>query len=215
MAPYSDREIILSQIKKALDNKTECRYPAVESPDIFIKNSREDLTLQFQTEFTSLLGKFFLCPSVEEMRSKLKELFSMENWHSIFCNNFALRQILDLETLPFINAEGINGSGAALTDCECLIARTGTIVLSTAQPSGRILPIYTPVHIVIAYSYQIVPDIKDSIGLLKDKYTHHLPSMISLATGPSRTGDIEKTLVVGVHGPREVYVLLIDDPGKP
>ena len=47
--------------------------------------------------------------------------------------------------------------------------------------------------------------------MLKRKYTDGIPSMLSLATGPSRTGDIEKTLVVGVHGPREVYVFLIDE----
>jgi L-lactate dehydrogenase complex protein LldG len=46
---------------------------------------------------------------------------------------------------------------------------------------------------------------------MKDKYGQQLPSVISLATGPSRTADIEKTLVVGVHGPKEVYLFLVED----
>jgi L-lactate dehydrogenase complex protein LldG len=45
---------------------------------------------------------------------------------------------------------------------------------------------------------------------LKEKYNGQLPSSINFATGPSRTADIEKTLVVGVHGPGQVYVFLID-----
>jgi L-lactate dehydrogenase complex protein LldG len=66
------------------------------------------------------------------------------------------------------------------------------------------------VHICIAWTDQLVYDIKDGLQLIKEKYGNSLPSVISLATGPSRTADIEKTLVVGVHGPREVYLFLIE-----
>jgi len=46
--------------------------------------------------------------------------------------------------------------------------------------------------------------------LMNKKYKDNLPSLITFATGPSRTADIEKTLVVGVHGPKEVYCFLVD-----
>ena len=71
---------------------------------------------------------------------------------------------------------------------------------------------YAPVHICIAYTSQVVYDIKDALQLLKEKYGSPLPSMITFATGPSRTADIEKTLVVGVHGPKEVFCILVDEP---
>jgi L-lactate dehydrogenase complex protein LldG len=45
---------------------------------------------------------------------------------------------------------------------------------------------------------------------MKNKYKNDLPSLITFATGPSRTADIEKTLVVGVHGPKEVYLFLVE-----
>jgi len=56
----------------------------------------------------------------------------------------------------------------------------------------------------------LVYDIRDGLVALKEKYQQQLPSLITFATGPSRTADIEKTLVVGVHGPREVYLFLVD-----
>ncbi|RYZ18472.1 MAG: lactate utilization protein B/C, partial [Chitinophagaceae bacterium] len=68
-----------------------------------------------------------------------------------------------------------------------------------------------PVHVCIAYTSQLVYDIKDGLERMKEKYGDSIPSMITLATGPSRTADIEKTLVVGVHGPKEVYCFVVDD----
>ena len=82
--------------------------------------------------------------------------------------------------------------------------------MSTAQQSGRTTSVYAPVHICVAYSSQVVYDIKDALQLLKEKYAGKLPSLITFASGPSRTADIEKTLVTGVHGPKEVYCFLVE-----
>jgi L-lactate dehydrogenase complex protein LldG len=99
----------------------------------------------------------------------------------------------------------------SITGCEVLVARTGTIVMSAAQASGRTASVYAPIHICIATSTQLVYEVKDALQLIKNRYEGQLPSLISFATGPSRTADIEKTLVVGVHGPKEVYCFLVDE----
>ena len=70
---------------------------------------------------------------------------------------------------------------------------------------------YAPVHICVAYSNQLVNDVKDALQLMKKKYADNFPSFITFASGPSRTADIEKTLVTGVHGPKEVFCFLIDN----
>jgi L-lactate dehydrogenase complex protein LldG len=82
--------------------------------------------------------------------------------------------------------------------------------MSAAQQSGRTVSVYTPIHICIAYISQLVYDIKDALQLLREKYAEDIPSLITFASGPSRTADIEKTLVTGVHGPKEVYLFLVD-----
>jgi L-lactate dehydrogenase complex protein LldG len=75
---------------------------------------------------------------------------------------------------------------------------------------GRTAPVYYPSHIVVASVNQVVPDIENGFAAMRKKYGTDLPSMINLTTGPSRTADIEKTLVVGVHGPGEIFCFLVN-----
>jgi len=97
----------------------------------------------------------------------------------------------------------------AFTLCEALIARNGSILLSNANMAGRRLSIYPPVHIVLAYTSQMVLDLKDGFKLIKNKYDNNLPSMISNITGPSRTADIEKTLVLGAAWAKRAFCVFI------
>ena len=82
----------------------------------------------------------------------------------------------------------------SITGCECLVARTGSIVMSAGQPSGRTSSVYAPIHICIVHTSQLVYDIRDALQVVKDRYGANLPSLITFATGPSRTADIEKMI---------------------
>ena len=104
-----------------------------------------------------------------------------------------------------------SGAVASITFCEFLVARTGSIVISSKQTSGRRLAVFPSTHIVVAYTSQLVRDVNDALEGVKNKYGDQLPSMITTITGPSRTADIEKTLILGAHGQKELYVFLVDD----
>jgi L-lactate dehydrogenase complex protein LldG len=91
------------------------------------------------------------------------------------------------------------------------VARTGSIIITNASEAGRRLSIYPHIHVVIAYTSQLCNDIGDALNIVQERYPNKMPTMISTTTGPSRTADIEKTLVLGAHGPREIFVILIDD----
>jgi L-lactate dehydrogenase complex protein LldG len=67
------------------------------------------------------------------------------------------------------------------------------------------------VHIVISKRSQLVMEIKDGMQLVKNRYGKNIPSLLSFITGPSRSANIENTMVVGAHGPTEVFVFIIDD----
>jgi L-lactate dehydrogenase complex protein LldG len=101
---------------------------------------------------------------------------------------------------------------AAITRCECLVARTGTVVVSSATGPGRQMHAFPPVHIILAEESQLVSYLDDALLYLQQKYRNNLPSAVSFITGPSRTADIEKTLVMGAHGPKELFIFVRQMP---
>ncbi|ATL46856.1 lactate utilization protein B/C [Chitinophaga caeni] len=205
------KENILKRVRNALSQSVPLPFPNAEGNTSVYNTAHEGLELKFAEEFTKLGGKFIFCSSRDEMVENLQTLVENKGWGNVQCQTPSINKMLAPYQLKYINNGEFLEMEAAISSVEFLVARTGSMVLSAAQPSGRALPVYTPYHIVIAHTHQLVFDIKDAIQKMKEKYPHQLPSMISFATGPSRTADIEKTLVVGVHGPKEVYVFLLDE----
>ena len=141
---------------------------------------------------------------------QLQTLIAARKWSNIYCREDELKLMLQQNSFTQNFFNDLAACDASITTCELLIARTGSMMMSSAQQSGRTVSVYAPVHICVAYTDQLVYDIKDALLSIKEKYSEHFPSLITLATGPSRTADIEKTLVVGVHGPKEVFCFLIE-----
>ena len=105
--------------------------------------------------------------------------------------------------------DALEGCDAGLTACECLVAQTGSILVASDSCGGRALSILPHCHVVIATVDQVVPVLADALALVREHHAGKLPSMLSFITGPSRTGDIERILVLGAHGPKELIVILV------
>jgi len=204
------RENILKKIKKALSNSTPLPFPQVDNSSSVYQPSQQDLGLEFAQRFTNLQGKFVFCEDYKELVSQLDLIVANNKWDKIYCREEGLRKTLAENQFNNYSHNDLASCDTAITTCEWLVARTGSIVMSAAQESGRTVSVYAPVHICIAYTSQLVYDVKDALLKAREKYAGKLPSLITFATGPSRTADIEKTLVVGIHGPKEVYVFLVD-----
>ena len=204
------KENILKKIRKALSNSTPIPFPNSEGKNSIFHPAQQDLEIEFAQQFTKLQGKFIYCLNRQELGIQLNSLIQNFSWTKIFCCEEKLARVLKDDLQVSCPHNDLATCDASITSCEFLVARTGSIILSAGQESGRTVSVYAPIHICIAWSDQLVYDIKDGLQLLKEKYPASLPSLITFATGPSRTADIEKTLVVGVHGPKEVYVLLVD-----
>ena len=211
MKSTSSKENILKKIRQALSNPVPLPFPKSEGNYSVFQSQSDDLEVEFANEFTKLLGKFAFCINEEDLKFQLKQLFAEKKWKNIYCVEDKLMPLIAESSGEKNNLSSLYDCDASVTSCEYLIARTGSIVLSSAQQQGRTVSVYAPVHICIAYTDQLVYDIKDGLHFLKEKYQGNIPSMITFATGPSRTADIEKTLVVGVHGPKEVYLFLADE----
>ena len=205
------KENILKRIRQALSHSTPLPFPQSEGNNSVFQPAVQEPEIEFAERFSQLKGKFVFAVNNSELVSQLKNLISSMGWEKIYCREKELQALLTKNHFTNFSSEGLAECEAAITSCEFLIARTGSIVMSAAQQSGRTVSVYAPIHICIAYTKQLVYDVKDGLQLIKEKYGQRLPSLITFATGPSRTADIEKTLIIGVHGPKEVYVFLVDE----
>ncbi|PJJ83155.1 LutC/YkgG family protein [Mucilaginibacter auburnensis] len=206
----TSKEKLLKKIRQALLEKRDNPYPNLESLPHYPPPD-DLLEVMFAEEFTAVAGQFSFCEDEVQFIENLLTLAEERNWHKIYCWEPALQQLLDQYEYPYFETDkDFEQAEVGFTLCEALIARNGSVLLSNAGMAGRRLSIYPPVHIVLAYTSQLVTDLKDGFKLIKDKYNGNLPSMITNVTGPSRTADIEKTLVLGAHGPKELFVFLLD-----
>lgn len=204
------KENILKKVRQALANPVPVPFPQSEGTDSVFNPPVQEPEMEFAENFTKLQGKFSYCLTTQELAEQLRQLVAARKWGKIYCRETAMRDMLGDAGFDIAYSNDLINCDASITGCEALIARTGSIVMSSAQQSGRTTSVYAPVHICIAYTSQLQREIKDALLQVKGKY-EKLPSIITLATGPSRTADIEKTLVVGVHGPKEVFCFLVEE----
>jgi L-lactate dehydrogenase complex protein LldG len=216
MSSQSSREQILSKIKAGLSaHALEMPFPEADKQTDFFTEAETSIEEKFATEFTKLGGKYIYCENEIELFSQLEALRDTMKWNQLYIHDqFLLNLCKEHELHAVTNNTQMLDIEVGITLCECLVARTGSVIMSSGMDHGRALPVYAPVHIVIAFANQLVWNISNAFDFLKEKYPAGLPTMLSLTTGPSRTADIEKTLVVGVHGPKEVYVFFVDEKWK-
>lgn len=203
----NSRDQILNKLREGRASRPHIPFPEPDwSRSVFPKP--EDLLATFVQEFETIAGQAIVAESDAELSNALKQLLVSKGVESVFCVDEAVKEVfagdivLDSEESKFLSMK------AAITRCEVLIARTGSIMVSSAHPSGRQLNFFPPIHIVWAKTSQLVPFVDDALQLMTERYGNDLPSMLSMITGPSRTADIEKTLVMGAHGPKELIVLI-------
>ena len=210
MDQQKSRENILNKIRQALKQSVPVPFPQAEEEGSVFTPLQQEIEIEFAENFTKLQGRFSFAGGLDELVIQLQTLIQARGWQAIYCREEVLVSTLQQHGFTQTFTTDLALCDASITTCEQLIARTGSIVMSAAQQSGRTVSVYAPVHICIAYTSQLVYDIKDALQNVTQKYPQ-LPSLITLATGPSRTADIEKTLVVGVHGPKEVFCFLVQE----
>ncbi len=165
----------------------------------------------FASAFSEAGGSFIFCRDIREMAQGIQTLLAQKSVKKLYCREAFLAELLSELGVDYHDEVAQAPlCDAAITSCETLVARHGSILFSSRQDSGRKAIISAPLHIVVATSQQLVQDISDAFRYVGEMYDNNTPSMLSFVTGPSRTADIEKTLVHGAHGPRELYLFMLD-----
>jgi L-lactate dehydrogenase complex protein LldG len=178
--------------------------------DEIYKSILPDAVSCFKNELEEINGQCVLCEDESDLYSKLKSFVDHHSsFQTIFCRDNYIANQLKINHIQYTNAENdFEKMDAGITSCEFLVARTGSVIVSSASLSGRQMNVFPPVHIVLAHVSQLVSYPEDALIAMQEKYGDALPSTITFISGPSRTADIEKTLVLGAHGPKEFIVFL-------
>jgi L-lactate dehydrogenase complex protein LldG len=211
MEESTSREKVLKKVRHALIYKTDNPYPQVDFDSPVYKPMNDTSDVNFAQEFTKAGGVFIYCENEADAVSTLSALSHECDWHNIYCTEPEFQFMLTQASIPFeSDEESLQALNVGVTGCEFVVARLGSIMVSSKN--SRRLNVYPETHVVIAYTHQLVDDLKDAFNAIHEKYSGKLPSMVSVITGPSRTADIEKTLVMGAHGPRELFLILVETP---
>jgi L-lactate dehydrogenase complex protein LldG len=205
------RERVLKKVRNALISKSVDKFSQTDLAKPIYVEETDPIELVFAKNFTALSGKFSYCESESDLVAQLKLAAKEGNWSGIICLEPEIQKLLKQADIMYISdLSRITETLVGITGCESLVARFGSVMVSSKQASGRKLPVFPDRHIVIAFTDQVVLDLKDAYSNLKQKYGAAIPSLIANIAGPSRSADIEKTLVVGAHGPKEFFVFLTE-----
>lgn len=226
------REKILTEIRKAT-TKSPSQFIGIGVKiwcgDLsqFIHNIKEDELIEhFSSEFTRVGGFIHPIQSIDTLETTLGNLLEEKqikkatvredetpftigiNPHSRFIG-MGVKKILEKEGIDLVDSTDlykVKSADAGITVADFGIALTGTLVEITPRNITRITSLVPPIHIALLKSQNIVPAIDYLLPLIKDINTK---SVLTFITGPSRTADIEQVLTVGVHGPKEVHLILL------
>jgi L-lactate dehydrogenase complex protein LldG len=227
----TEREKILGRIREALKVAAQmpghgagAAGPAAASPPAtharewlpLVGETFEERLAAFQKNATDLKAEFHLLNGEPEIAKALVDLKENLGWKKVAAHHGSLTDhacaALGLPvcwTDSGYDAREMEACEAGISECDALVAQTGSVLLTSRSAGGRALSVLPPHHVVLARRDQLVRDLPEAFALLKRKYEGNYPSMISFITGPSRTGDIERILVLGAHGPKKLTILCI------
>ena len=167
----------------------------------------------FRKNALDLKAESHLVTSQAELVGLLLGLRDAENWKKIGVHAGELTDLAAAKLgLPICRTDqgydvaDLETCSVGLTQCDALVAQTGSVLVTSRSAGGRALSVLPPHHVVLARREQVVRDLPEAFSLLKQKYGANYPSFISFITGPSRTGVIERILVLGAHGPRKLTI---------
>jgi len=233
------REAMLDDIRRALNRGGKTGYsndrPGVSKssqPDDLIaeikrccEQRREELIKQFESELTKIGGRFYRATTAESAFQFVEQIVSDRQAKTMVACNSQLIDGIDLpkrvEEIGVVFAIESDGdfirtaavADLGLTGVDYALAETGTLVLLARKGQARAISLLPPVHIAVLKPEQVISGLNDLFPLLRSETEPGggiLSSALTFITGPSRTADIELTLVVGVHGPQQLHVILVD-----
>lgn len=234
--PRCGRDEVLARVRRALRTPTDAHVKAstlagegsacagpVTGPVIGpvlvpVMGTHGERMARFAERSLQLRTRFEVVDSLEAARAVVGSIADEEGWGAVAVSGESgASEAVDGIGCPVVRTDKrydpavLERCDAGVTGCVALVAETGSVLVTCVDNGGRAVSVLPPHHVVIARAGQLVAGLREAFGVLRTAHPGVLPSQVSFITGPSRTGDIERILVLGAHGPRRLTVVLIDD----
>lgn len=223
---------VLDDIRRALGRSQTAKPAPLESfVEAGSEESREELTARFLHEVNLVGAVVHRADSKEAVAAQIAQICATaENPEVALSGSALLPQLqlsaqLALYTLSVVEATDFSPAekdrlitrlaacGAGVTAVDYAIAETGTLVLSSDEEQSLLVSLLPVIHIALLYPRQILATLSDAMKALSGApmSSGEPCRSTTFITGPSRTSDVELTLSIGVHGPKELHLILLDE----
>jgi L-lactate dehydrogenase complex protein LldG len=233
------RQEMLDRVRKALSRPESGsvvgELPSVDLTGVMPPLSPDDYLDKFEVEWEKVSGVAYRVSSLNELESVLQKILVPEETQAVVLSrNPILKELRIAERLAAVNKVATYWTGgltegthsladfnkasfaarAGITGVDFVLAESGTLVLSSATEGAQVASLAPPIHIALFRRHQIVGSLDEVLAKLPISSSPDRPSAnrsVVFITGTSRTADIEQILIKGVHGPREVHAILVED----
>ncbi len=184
--------------------------------------NRTALIGKFKSELEKINGECFVASNFDDAAKIISSIIKNNNYKSIVVNNsltikkvissdmsLNIKYVSEIETRTNFN-KALAEVDVGISYGEYLVAQTGSAILIHNNDEPRLLSLLPEASIIVSRATNLVNELSEVIQLLKDRNLFIESNCISIISGPSRTADIEKVLVTGVHGPKKMYVIIVN-----
>ena len=210
----TNKEQILAKVRSAILEKDENHFSDINLQDDTWVPFKEDDGNEFTfiERFKGNGGIFMYFEEVEHFKEAVQQFVVENNWNPLLTTSPLIKEIFADTDITFYddynNLE--RKKNVSIIDCECLIAQTGSILVSEATAGSRAAYSCADTLLVLARPSQFVAKMKDAFAFMRAKYSDNQPSGMTIISGASRSTDIGNTLVMGAFGCKQIALFLVE-----
>ena len=221
------RDLILARVREALSARRATQAAPPARSDIaralpIVGEAYDEHVRAFAGNAALLRAGFHMVADLTAAAALVARLADEHGWTRVASHQGALTTAVAgslardiLWTDGGYSRSDLASCHASITGCIALAAQTGSVLVAADTCGGRTLSVLPPHHVVLATRSQLVAGLLDAFALARASYGPNLPAFLSFITGPSRTADIERILVLGAHGPAKLDIVLIEREPAP
>lgn len=214
LSERTNKEQILAKVREAVMTKDENLFKDVNMQvDTWTPFKEEDgADFTFVERFKGNGGIFVYFESNDDFIEAMKQYVVENQWEPLYSTSAKIEEIFKGSGITLNHDyKGKRKKTVSITDCECLIAQTGSVVVTDICAGSRAAFSDADTLLIYASPSQIVANMKEVLHLLKEKYENNKPSETVIITGPSRSTEIDNQLVIGAQGIKQIALFLVEE----